>query len=85
MRKLLFASAALLIAAPSFAQVVVPSGPKGATQEPNRPSVSPGPPLDQGPAPGSDRAFRGGGTVLEGAPGAPAPAPRILVPDRKPG
>ena len=83
MRKLLLAFIALLIATPGFAQTV-PSGPKGATVQPDRPSVSPGPPLDLGPSPGSDRAFRGGGTVLEGAPGAPAPAPRPLIPDRKP-
>ena len=42
---------------------------------------SPGPPLDQGPtAPAADRAYSGGGAVLEGAPGAPAPAPMQTAP-----
>ncbi len=82
MRKFLLAFATLLLAAPGFAQTV-PSGPKATA--PERPSVSPGPPVDLGRSPGSDRAFRGGGTVLEGAPGAPAPVPRPLIPDRKPG
>lgn len=42
---------------------------------------SPGPPLDQGPAtPSADRAYSGGGAVLEGAPGAPAPAPLPTAP-----
>lgn len=84
MRKLPLALAALLIAVPGFAQTV-PSGPKGDAVAPGRPSALPGPPVDQGPSPGSDRAFRGGGTVLEGMPGAPAPVPRPLVPERKPG
>lgn len=82
MRKLALAIMALLIATPGFAQTL-PGGPKASP--PERPSVSPGPPLDLGPFPGSDRAFRGGGTVLEGAPGAPAPVPQPLTPDRKPG
>ena len=42
---------------------------------------SPGPPLDRGPASSaSDRAYSGGGAVLEGAPGAPAPAPLPTAP-----
>ncbi|MBR0655156.1 hypothetical protein [Plastoroseomonas arctica] len=83
MRKLLFAAAALLVTTQVFAQTI-PSGPKGDTPAPSRPSVSPGAPIDLGPTSGSDRAFRGGGTILEGAPGAPAPTPRALLPDRKP-
>ncbi len=82
MRTLSLAFAAMLIASSCFAQTV-PSDTKGAA--PARPSVSPASPVDQGPTPGSDRAFRGGGVILEGAPGAPAPTPRPLAPDRKPG
>ena len=42
----------------------------------SRTGRSPGPPLDRGPfTPEANRAFMGGGTVLEGAPGAPAPTP----------
>jgi hypothetical protein len=46
---------------------------------------SPGPPLDQGPStPDANAAHRGGGVILEGPPGAPAPpvmqtAPRDLL------
>jgi hypothetical protein len=40
-------------------------------------SDSPGPPIDQGPvSPEANQAHRGGGAVLEGAPGAPAPMPQ---------
>ncbi len=50
----------------------------GATQSD---STSPGPPLDRGPhAPEANQAHRGGGAVLEGAPGAPAPAPQPTPP-----
>lgn len=38
---------------------------------------SPGAPLDRGPhTPEANQAHRGGGVVMEGAPGAPAPAPQ---------
>jgi hypothetical protein len=40
-------------------------------------SESPGPPIDQGPvSPEANQAHRGGGAVLEGAPGAPALVPQ---------
>ncbi|WP_426958153.1 hypothetical protein [Muricoccus radiodurans] len=44
------------------------------THAPSR--VSPGPPLDRGPTPGSDAAHNGGAVILQGVPGAPAPAPQ---------
>jgi hypothetical protein len=56
-----------------------PSAPAGERADPVRPS--PGPPLDAGPrTPEADRAHRGGGAVLEGAPGAPAPNPQPTPP-----
>jgi len=40
---------------------------------------SPGPPVDRGPSTAdANRAFMGGGMVLEGAPGAPAPNPQAV-------
>jgi hypothetical protein len=48
------------------------SGTQGAPK-----SNSPGPPIDQGPVSSeANQAHRGGGAVLEGAPGAPAPVPQ---------
>ena len=48
----------------------------GSSQAGSR-SESPGPPIDQGPvSPEANQAHRGGGAVLESAPGAPAPTPQ---------
>jgi|GEM_PF-2187990 len=47
---------------------------------------SPGPPVDRGPmTPDANAAHRGGGAVLEGAPGAPAPPPLPTPPLPAPG
>jgi hypothetical protein len=44
-------------------------------QSPHTPK--PEKPVDNGPAtPGANNAYQGGGVVLQGAPGAPAPAPK---------
>ncbi len=46
------------------------------------PAASSDKPLDNGPfTPDASRAFHGGGVVLQGAPGAPAPAPQALPPE----
>ena len=46
-------------------------------------SRSPGPPIDRGPhTPEANRAHRGGGAILEGAPGAPAPPPLPTPPSQ---
>jgi hypothetical protein len=51
---------------------------------PNRPPP-PEKPLDRGPfTPEASRAYNGGGVILEGAPGAPAPEPRPLPPQGVP-
>lgn len=72
MRILPLAAALALAALPAMANL---------TDGVNNTGRSPGPPLDQGPAtPSSDRAYSGGGAVLEGAPGAPAPAPLPTAP-----
>lgn len=41
-------------------------------------------PIDKGPTPGSDAAYQGGGVVLQGAPGAPAPSPQATPPGQAP-
>jgi hypothetical protein len=46
----------------------------GLAQQPAANPRSPGPPLDLGPrTPDANAAHRGGGVILEGPPGAPAP------------
>lgn len=72
MRVLTLGAALLLAAAPAMANL---------TDGVSTTGRSPGPPLDQGPASAAtDRAYSGGGAVLEGAPGAPAPAPLQTAP-----
>lgn len=80
--------AASLLAATAFAQVErrvgeqarqAPSALAGERADQDR--RSPGPPVETGPrTPEADRAHRGGGVVLEGAPGAPAPQPQPTPP-----
>jgi hypothetical protein len=61
-------------AGPDRAAVGTPAASSGA--ESGHTSRSPGAPLDRGPhTPAANQAHRGGGAVLEGAPGAPAPPP----------
>ena len=64
----LFAILATILVSPALAQ-----SPREAPPRSN----SPGPPIDQGPVSSeANQAHRGGGAVLEGAPGAPAPVPQ---------
>lgn len=72
MRILTLAAAALLAAAPAMANTMDGRSSTGR---------SPGAPLDRGPyTADANRAYSGGGLVLEGAPGAPAPAPMQTAP-----
>ena len=49
------------------------------------PSHSAETPVDHGPyTPESNRAYQGGGMILEGAPGAPAPTPEPTPPGQTP-
>jgi hypothetical protein len=62
MRPAILAGALVSLALPAFAQTAP------------GPSRSPGPPVDLGPrTPDANAAHRGGGVILEGPPGAPAP------------
>ena len=90
MRKFtLLALGAAMLAGPAFAQTAretdrqappqanARSGAGADRSEAESERRSPGPPLDRGPStPEANQAHRGGGAVLEGAPGAPAPPPQ---------
>ena len=72
MRILTLAAAALLMASPAMANLNDGRSTTGR---------SPGAPLDRGPyTSNANGAYAGGGLVLEGAPGAPAPMPRQTAP-----
>ncbi|WP_198379266.1 hypothetical protein [Roseomonas sp. KE2513] len=80
MRFITLAAAMVLAATPAFANLYDGRSSTGR---------SPGAPLDRGPySSAADGAYAGGGLVLEGAPGAPAPVPYqtapagSLMPDR---
>ena len=91
MSKLLLAiAAAALLAGPALAQTATkPSAPRVSAPArgkaaPAR-SRSPGGPLDSGPyTPEANGAYQGGGVILQGAPGAPAPQPMATPPGQAP-
>ncbi len=60
------------------------TGPGAVSQaQPSR--RAPGAPLDYGPfTPEANRAFQGGGMILQGAPGAPPPRPEPTPPGQTP-
>ncbi|TDG33825.1 hypothetical protein E2C05_02140 [Paracraurococcus ruber] len=73
-----------LIALPALGQVPRAEAPRPAPLEARSDTRSPGPPIDQGPRDAeANAAHRGGGAVLEGAPGAPPPLPTPAH-DRRP-
>ena len=54
-------------------------------QPASQPARSSQVPVDHGPfTPEANRAFQGGGMILEGAPGAPAPRPEPTPPGQTP-
>ncbi|MEJ0020017.1 MAG: hypothetical protein WDN25_26415 [Acetobacteraceae bacterium] len=56
----------------------------GATPGRTAPRGS-GTPIDHGPfTPEANRAYQGGGMILQGAPGAPAPSPEATPPGQTP-
>jgi hypothetical protein len=79
---------ALLAGAPIFAQAQVsspvPSSP-GQVDTSSHTTRSPGAPIDKGPfTPEANRAYQGGGVILQGAPGQPAPTPEPTPPGQIP-
>ena len=80
MRKICFAAlVAILASGSALAQSATGSG---NTEQARR---SYGPPIDHGPfTPEANSAFMGGGMVLQGAPGEPAPRPEPTPPGQTP-
>ena len=84
--------AAALATGPALAQTTPPedtSAPHSTRgthrAHPAHKASSQGTPLDRGPfTPEANRAFMGGGMILEGAPGAPAPRPEPTPPGQTP-
>ena len=79
MRTLLLATAATVAA--GIAQAAVP--PRHRTAKPHTTQTQR--PVDVGPfTPAANQAYQGGGVVLQGAPGAPAPTPQPTPPGQAP-
>ena len=84
---LTFAAVAALAAAPALAQTAPRHHTRHARAPHARaqPAASTGTPLDRGPfTPEANRAYQGGGVILQGAPGAPAPMPQATPPGQAP-
>jgi hypothetical protein len=65
-----------------LAQPATGAGTMGQTRSSSRSS---GVPLDRGPfTPEANSAYQGGGMILQGAPGAPAPTPEPTPPGQTP-
>jgi hypothetical protein len=80
MRKICFvALVAILASGAALAQSATGSGNTGQARR------SYGPPIDHGPfTPEANSAFMGGGMILQGAPGQPAPRPEPTPPGQTP-
>ena len=66
---------AALLAVPSFGLAVAQPVPPRTSEKP----------VDHGPfTPEANRAYQGGGMILQGAPGAPAPTPQPTPPGQIP-
>ena len=87
MRIILTIAAIAALAAPALAQTAPQPPVKHARMRHAhaQPASSPGTPLDRGPfTPEANRAYQGGGVILQGAPGAPAPMPAPTPPGQAP-
>ncbi len=87
MRTILTIAAIVALAAPALAQTSPrhPVKHARARHAHAQPASSPGAPLDRGPfTPEANRAYQGGGVILQGAPGAPAPTPAPTPPGQAP-
>ena len=87
MRTVLTIAAVAALAAPALAQTA-PRHPAKHARAPHaraQPTSSTETPLDRGPfTPEANRAYQGGGVILQGAPGAPAPTPAPTPPGQAP-
>ncbi len=79
-----FALIATLAGAPMLAQAATATDSSATAQTKPAPH-STGKPVDHGPyTPQANQAYQGGGVVLQGAPGAPAPTPEATPPGQTP-
>jgi hypothetical protein len=84
MRMILPFAAALALAGGAVLAQTVPSANRDAPALPGAAGNAQRP-VDNGPAtPGANSAHQGGGVVLQGAPGAPAPQPQPTPPGEAP-
>ena len=68
-----------------FAAVLVLAAGSALAQPNSQTRRSPDTPVDHGPfTPEANRAFMGGGVILQGAPGAPPPRPEPTPPGQTP-
>ncbi len=81
MRRILLAAAGA-----SLAWVTLAPGPAAAQTTPAaKPPATRQRPIDVGPnTPAANGAYQGGGVILQGAPGAPAPQPQPTPPGQTP-
>ena len=84
-----YASLLALLASPALAQEPVPVPPPPYHHHHHHRHHSAQPtgerPVDLGPdTPAADRAYQGGGVVLQGAPGGPPPTPQATPPGQVP-
>lgn len=87
MRTILTIAAVAALAVPALAQAAPRHPAKHARVHHARaqPTSPTGAPLDRGPfTPEANRAYQGGGIILQGAPGAPAPMPAPTPPGQAP-
>ncbi len=87
MRTILTIAAVAALAVPALAQAAPRHPAKHARVHHARaqPTSPTGAPLDRGPfTPEANRAYQGGGVILQGAPGAPAPMPAPTPPGQAP-
>lgn len=81
MHKSAFLTLAMLAGAAALIQPA--SAQSGASSQAR--TAAPQRPVDHGPfTPDANRAYQGGGVVLQGAPGAPAPVPQPTPPGQVP-
>lgn len=72
-----------LITGPALAQTATRPNNAGTAQSRSRGSAEG--PIDRGPfTPEANRAYQGGGVILQGEPGGPAPVPEATPPGQMP-
>ncbi len=84
MRMILLVAAALSLASGVVLAQAAPSAKRDAPALPGA-ANNVQRPVDSGPTtPGANGAYQGGGVVLQGAPGTPAPQPKLTPPGEMP-